>query len=202
MRIISGFAKGRKLHGPQNDKVIRPTSDRAKEALFSILGKRVEAANVIDLFAGSGAFGIEALSRGAQSATFIDNGRESLKLLDKNINILLHSLPKVADAPFIDVIKADVLKFNLHSDRLHVPLQSIDILFMDPPYSRGYVEKIISKLDQDADLKTNCLLIAEERASETPPQNFTHFTLMDERRYGDTVFWFYQFTNTPICERG
>jgi len=200
LRIISGFAKGRKLYGPQNDKVIRPTSDRAKEALFNILAERVQSAHVIDFFAGTGAFGIEALSRGALSATFIDNGHESLKLLDKNLKLLIQSIPDSTPPPRIDVIKADALKFNPRSGKMKIPLNAVDLIFMDPPYSKGLAEKVLNRLDQIPDLKSDCLVIAEERSSERPPQNFNYLTLIDQRRYGDTVFWIYQTAKTLICD--
>lgn len=193
MRIISGFAKGRKLYTPQNDKVIRPTADRAKEALFNIISDKVESAKILDLFAGTGALGIEALSRGAAAATFVDNGREALKLIEKNIAILLQSLPQSSECPAIDVIKSDILRFNFRSGRLKIALDAVDIIFMDPPYSKGFVEKVLRKLDQAPDCKPEMLFIAEERSSEKPPQDLSSFSLIDQRRYGDTVFWIYQF---------
>lgn len=201
MRIISGFAKSRKLFTPQNDKVIRPTSDRAKEALFSILADRVKDANVIDLFAGTGSFGIEALSRGANSALFVDNGREALKLLEKNIGVLFQSLPDPKKPPLISIIKTDIARFNPLSDRLKVPISDIDIIFMDPPYSKGYVKKVIDRFEQNPSFKPDMLLVAEERSKQDPPQDFIHFHLLEQRRYGDSTFWIYQFKQSPQDSR-
>ena len=93
MRIISGTAKGRKLVAPAGQALaIRPTSDRAREALFSILGDRVKQANVLDLFAGTGAVGLEAFSRNARSVVFVENDKSALKILKKIFNFLIVSV--------------------------------------------------------------------------------------------------------------
>ena len=91
MRIIAGQAKGRRLQTPARSRglVIRPTADRAREALFSILGRQIEGANVLDLFAGTGALGLEALSRGAAQAVLVDNNPQALQVIKKNVQYYL-----------------------------------------------------------------------------------------------------------------
>ena len=107
MRIISGLARGRKLATPGQSKAIRPTTDRAREALFSILGTRVESARVLDLFAGTGALGLEALSRGAEQVVFVDYQQAALQLIKQNCISCMQSMGSTAvNAPVI--IKHDL----------------------------------------------------------------------------------------------
>ena len=128
MRIIGGTARGRRLQTPPKSTVsrtgsqlIRPTADRAREALFNIIGKEVEDAVVLDLFAGTGALGLEALSRGAQSAAFVDKSSQSTDLIKKNIELCGFS-----DKSF--VIKRDLAK-SLSFLEKHAPNREFSIIF-------------------------------------------------------------------------
>lgn len=130
MRVISGIAGGRRLETPKGDETVRPTTDRVKEALFSIINFDLPAANVLDLFSGSGQLGIEALSRGAKSATFIDSDYTSCELTRKNLT----------SCGLLDrakVHRADCVAF------LHGCEKQFQIAFVDPPYHMNLYDKVL-----------------------------------------------------------
>ncbi len=130
MRVISGIAGGRRLEAPKGDETVRPTTDRVKEALFSIINFDIPAANVLDLFSGSGQLGIEALSRGAKFATFVDSDFSSCELTKKNLAACgLQDNAKVH--------RADSLAF------LNGTNETFDIVFVDPPYFLGLYDKVL-----------------------------------------------------------
>lgn len=130
MRVISGIAGGRRLEAPKGDETVRPTTDRVKEALFSIINFDLPAANVLDLFSGSGQLGIEALSRGAKIATFVDSDYTSCELTKKNLNTC-----NLSDSA--KVYRADCIAF------LHGCQEQFDIAFVDPPYYLNLYEKVL-----------------------------------------------------------
>lgn len=175
---------------------IRPTSDRAREALFSILGQKVINSQVLDLFAGTGALGLEALSRGANRACFVDYHRLSLELLAKNIRgcnfgpdratILRHDLRKGAP-PQLQSTSTDIT-FNL--------------IFLDPPYGKNLAVKSLKWLSNSLIFAANAVIIAEERASVALPARCGILHLKDQRTYGDTGFWLYSpyRTDYPASE--
>ena len=190
MRIISGLARGRKLATPGQSRAIRPTTDRAREALFSILGNRVEDAYVLDLFAGTGALGLEALSRGAKQVVFVDYHHAALQLIMQNCTNCMQSMESVS------CNKPVILKHDLQRNfQLRFP-QSVkdpvfDLIFLDPPYGQSLAESILNEIDTCELLHSSTLVIAEERSSEILPQSFTRLVLSDQRKYGDTGFWLY-----------
>lgn len=193
MRIISGTSKGRKLTPPPvKDTSIRPTSDRAREALFNILGPKVSQAKVLDLFAGTGALGLEAYSRGASLIVFIDNSPLSLKLIRKNISLCLQASD---DNTELQIISHDLAK--------DVPLRKIkqitsagfDIIFVDPPYSKDFSLSVLHNPNNSSLLAPNGILIVEERFNTVLPQKISSFSLFDKRVYGETAFWFYESSN-------
>lgn len=194
MRIISGAAKGRKLFTPGKGAGIRPTSDRAREALFSIIGHRVQGACVLDLYCGTGAFGLEAFSRGASTAIFVDSSRAALELTKKNAALCFPTALR-EEAPDIGLffIKRDLRKKVLHpKDLSYNCAQGVDLLFLDPPYCLGLAEKTLEDIDQGELCSSQSLIIAEEKKSVTLPERFPkQLVLQDQRRYGDTRFWFY-----------
>nr|WP_303626401.1 16S rRNA (guanine(966)-N(2))-methyltransferase RsmD [Roseovarius sp. M141] len=151
---------------------LRPTSDRVRESLFSVLTGLgvVEDAEVLDLFAGTGALGLEALSRGATSARFVENGRTALGLLDQNIR-----LTGMADRA--TVLRRDVGRLGPVSGA------PVTLVFMDPPYGRGLGEVALGAVIAGGWLAPGALIVWEESAAITPP---TGCTLRDQRRYGDT----------------
>ena len=177
MRIISGKFRGLKLQPPV-DFSIRPTSDRLKESLFSILESnkyniKIKASNVIDICSGTGALGIEALSRGAKSVYFIDKDPKAINVLQKNISKL-----KIdnKDDTYIKVIKNDVLK----------ALQDINIIFdlvlIDPPYNSNIIEVCLVKLKEYNLIDLNCHIFAESSKNEN--FNFDGFDILDTKIYG------------------
>jgi len=204
LRIISGYARGLKLIGP-HDQTIRPTSDRAREALFNIIGNRIRQALVLDLFAGTGAFGLEALSRGARQVTFVDSSPNALLLIKKNLQLLqkmttfnhTESTEEEGALSFSDrkpatVIKYDLIResFYVNNGRKDLP-PSFDLIFLDPPYTKGLSLQTLTYLDKSPLLAKHGLLVAEDRSKAELPEAFNTFALVDKRRYGKTGFWLY-----------
>ncbi len=171
MRVIAGTYKGRRLQAPPGLDT-RPTSDRVREALFSILGARVEHARVLDLFAGSGALGIEALSRGAREATFVDSAAPAIRAIGANLEAV------GADAV---VVRAEARRFLGGASR---SARQYDLLFLDPPYRLA--ASLGSELSEAlaAVLAPGAAVIAESDR-RTPLE--VDLPLEDERRYGDTL---------------
>jgi len=190
LRIISGTIKGRKLAAPAGQTfTIRPTSDRAREALFSIIGDRIRQANVLDLFAGTGAVGLEAFSRNAKSVIFVDNDNSALEILKKNI-LLCHT--GYTGNCEIRVIKHD-LSHSLPLSKLPKQLTSqFHFIFADPPYSKNLSINIINLLNSNNLLSPDGLLVVEERFNIKLPANFPNIVLVDKRTYGEATFSFYK----------
>lgn len=180
MRVISGSARGRRLRTVSGLKT-RPTTDRVKESLFNILAHRVESAFFLDLFAGSGAIGIEALSRGAQTAIFIDNRRVCTNVINQNLD-------KIGFRDRSEVYTADVVRALpiLRKRGLQFPL-----IFCDPPYKLGLTEKTISLVGQYRLLSPNGFLIAEHSNKEEIPTLMLNLIRIRTAVYGDTVLGFY-----------
>lgn len=194
MRIISGRFKGTKLIAPAADtKVIRPTSDRCREALFSILGERVNNARVLDLFAGTGAFALEAISRGAVHAVMVDNSKTAYSLICRNIE-KVRQTPSITDnQPALVALRGDLRKGVTKVIGRHPNVPSLfDIIFLDPPYAQGMAQKILSDLDEASLLIKDGLIIAEERSSVELRNDFATLNLITRRRYGETCFWIYR----------
>lgn len=180
MRITGGALKGRKLH-PLRGMTIRPTSDYLKESIFSILAGSVENASVLDLFAGTGALGIEALSRGAASAVFVDNAPQAIKTLIRNVQTC--SLEKQST-----VLKRNVLRglnFLASIDYL------FDLIFIDPPYDKGCVKKTLQLLGRSGSISDLASVVVEHSKREILPERVDCFTLSDQRHYGKTLVSFY-----------
>ena len=187
MRIISGSAKGRRLFSPPSgNKAIRPTSDRPREALFSIIGNRVADCAVLDLFAGTGSFGCEALSRGAAAVVFIDNSIVSLELIKKNIALVPGGSAKSR------VFKADLSRGIPAGCLVRLEDVRFDLIFADPPYLTELSLKILSWLDKCTVLSTDPLIIIEERKNFSPPDQLSSLRLSDRRNYGESSFYLYR----------
>ncbi len=187
MRIISGKCRGRLLRTPSRVSLtagIRPTADRVKEALFSILAGRVRGAKVLDLYAGTGALGLEALSRGADSALFVDNGDAALELLRKNVELCGFAEKSAIIRRDLNCGPAFLQKFT--------PVGGFDLIFLDPPYRQGLVEVFLRGLIELPLLAEDGLVIAEESAEVKLAEDYATFQLADRRCYGDTGIWFYQ----------
>lgn len=188
MRITGGSAKGRHLIGPKAGwRFIRPTGDRVREALFTLLGDEMAGSTVLDLYAGTGALGLEALSRGAERAVFVDQSRQALELIHGN---LTNCFPTA---------KASLQQLNLSRNdsigrlKKKMPDQLLfDIVFLDPPYEKKLAEKTLAMVEREALLKDNGLVVAEERASEQLAEQYGTMTLASHRSYGETGIWLYR----------
>lgn len=167
MRVITGKARGRRLLTPEGMDV-RPTTDKVKECLFSIIQFEIEDAVVLDLFAGTGQLGIEALSRGAAKAVFVDSSRKSLETVKKNISLAA-----------IDAISntncSDAFSF------LQTSRDKFDIVFLDPPYNKGLCIKSFEFLPRV--LSDNPIVICETQADEILPDSVGSLTWKKEYKY-------------------
>jgi 16S rRNA (guanine966-N2)-methyltransferase len=188
IRITGGLWRGRLLEVPK--KGVRPTQDRVRAAVFSSLQDVIPGARVLDLFAGTGAFGLEALSRGAASACFVENDRAALACLQKNVELLLGA--EICDgAERINIVNSDVGSFLEHN---HADVQS-DIVFADPPYDSGgeWTKKILFHLSRGSILMQKGYLIVESRA-KSPPVEAEGWSAYWVRSYGETRICIYRFT--------
>ena len=179
MRIISGTSRGRRLLSPKSPAV-RPTSDRVKESIFNILREEVEGKAVLDLFAGTGNLGIEALSRGATKAIFVEKGRQALRLIQKN-------LKKFGLEDQTEIIPKDVSRAIGILKRRG---ESFDVIFMDPPYERGEVKRSLKKLNSHPIYGSNTLLVIEHHRREPLPHPIEGWNLIRQQRIGDTFLSF------------
>lgn len=170
MRIIAGEYKGRKLESPA-DNSVRPTTDKVKEALFSILADRMWGSRVLDLFSGTGNLGIEALSRGAAECVFCDSSRESLRLIKSNI---AHCKAQEGAR----VVPGDFKKTLMNLDG------QFDIILLDPPYDKGFIEPAFELIRQQNLLAEDGVIVAEHRREEDLPDELHGFIKEKERRYG------------------
>ncbi len=181
MRIISGSAKGRKL-ATFGGRAIRPTSDRVREALFSMLLNRLGTfvgKTVLDLYAGTGALGIEALSRGAQQCVFVDQAGESIALIRKNLNHV-----GLADCAQVVIGRVE--------DRVRrLPREGFDLIFIDPPYAAPNIDSVLSQVAEAGLLGVAGILCLETSTSSALPEQAGPLQRCDQRRYGTTMLSLY-----------
>jgi 16S rRNA (guanine966-N2)-methyltransferase len=186
LRITGGSARGRKLTTPKSD-VIRPTCDRVREALFNILGQRIVGSRVLDLFAGTGAIGIEALSRGASFALFVDLSPEAGRLIEANLRACLPQ----PHAAFVLLNLATTP--HLHSLRTRMePGVRFDLVFMDPPYQKNLAQQALAMVDKADILGAGALVVVEEQRRVILPEKVGSLSRIDHRLYGETGLWFYE----------
>lgn len=191
LRINSGKLKGRRLETLRGSAV-RPTADRVREALFNILGSKPVGATVLDLFCGSGALGVEAISRGARQAVFVDNNIAVLAMLRKNLaRCGLDSGTRVVGCD----IAADL---TLAAK----PGITFDLIFMDPPYRGGLVQPALSLLVQSALLAPAALVVVEHAPEEMIEPLSIGLQLKDRRRYGRTCLTFLTALRPDIASAG
>jgi 16S rRNA (guanine966-N2)-methyltransferase len=189
LRIISGIQKGRKLFPPPlHEKSIRPTSDRAREALFSILGGAVQHARVLDLFAGTGALGLEAFSRNADFVVFVDNSRLALELIKKNILLCLSGYTGSCE---LRVIQHDLSKGLPIKKMPPETAAGFNLVFADPPYAKNISLSVLDSINNSDLLAANGMLVMEERFDIVLPPQLSRLKLVDKRVYGECAFWFY-----------
>lgn len=183
MRVIAGSRKGFRLKGPKS-KDIRPTADRIKESLFNILGQIENDSLVLDLFAGTGSIGIEFLSRGAYKSYFVDKSYESIRCINDNLE---HTQLKE---------KAIVLKKDAFKALEFFAKQAVkfDYIFVDPPYGKNILEKILMYMDELQLVTEKGIIILEHERDLVLENNFINLIRVDTRNYGDKSLSFYRPT--------
>lgn len=187
MRVVAGSARGRQLKGPKGPGT-RPVMDRVKTALFDILAPRIRDTRFLDLFAGTGGIGIEALSRGAAAATFIELGPEALKLVRENLTI-------TRLAARAEVLRADAFAFL---ERARASGRRYDIIYVAPPQYQGMAARAVTRLDAAPLTEPGGLVIAQIDPRERRDLDtlaLQHLQPYDERRYGSTLLVFYEHVN-------
>jgi len=184
MRIISGKARGTKLFTLEGENT-RPTLDRVKESIFNIIQNEIEGAKILDLFAGSGAIGLEFLSRGAEKAVLCDNSKEAINIIKKNIE-------KTHMEQQVQVLNAD---FENCLEKLKN--EHFDIIYIDPPYATDYIIKAVQKIIKLGIAKKQSLIIIEtddEKRIEKEIEN-TETEIVDKRKYGRATIIFLSLKN-------
>src|SRR5262249_7628022 len=181
MRVIGGNARGRRLKVPKG-QTLRPTAARVKEALFNILPHDLSGAKALDLFAGTGNLTIEALSRGATAAILVDASAESGKAIRENVRRLdLTDRTKVLIMPV-----ARALRLLMGQG------ETFDLIFLDPPYERQWIDKTLKIIAQGELLRESGVLIAEHSVRENVEPRYGSLSLHDQRRYGSTLLSFFK----------
>ena len=170
MRIITGIYRGRKLSSPK-DLSVRPTSDRVKEAIFSMISDDIPGSNVLDVFAGTGSLGLEALSRGAKHCYFMDNERNSVWLIKENI--------KHCGAENESTLLVGDFKYSL--TRIKEP---INLAFLDPPYEGKLLEEALSKVSEEGFMAPGGLVVTEHGSKNIMPENIGSLEKLKEKKYG------------------
>src|SRR6266404_2073794 len=185
MRIIAGKYRGRKLKSPPSLQT-RPTSDRLRETLFNILAPRIKDARFLDLCAGSGAVGIEALSRGAAHVTFVDQSRKMCALIEAN-------LEELADEIDVEVVNGEALEFLRR--RANKEGSPFDIIFFDPPYEADY-DVVLERMGDETGvlLATDAIVVVENHKKRDLPEEFGALHRYRTLKQGDSVLSFYQTT--------
>lgn len=180
MRVTGGIGRGRRLKVPAGSRV-RPTSDKVKQALFNILGDRIENSVFLDLFAGAGGIGIEALSRGAARVTFVDASRDSLQSIQQNVE-------QMDFGACAEVVFAKAESF------LKKPSGPYDIIFLDPPYAEE-LAPLLARIAGSGLMKQDAIVIAEHFKKQPSPERAGALVLSRQAKYGDTVLAFYHWEN-------
>ena len=178
MRVITGKARGVQLKTPDG-MATRPTTDRVKEALFSIIQFEIPGATMLDLFGGTGQLGIEALSRGAKRAVFVDAGEPACRLIREN----LKRTKLEADAT---VISSDYL------DYLKRCRETFQIIFLDPPYAEVFLENALKRITEIDILQSGGIIVAERPVGKDLPWEFEGFTRSRDYKYGNTLLTVYR----------
>lgn len=184
MRIITGTARGCVLETLQGDET-RPTTSKTKEGIFSALQFEIEGRQVIDLFAGSGQMGLEALSRGASGCVFVDNNPDAVAVIKRNLNSVSHrdkSIPKN-----VQIINTDALSYLARArDRY-------DIAFIDPPYSSGLAVQTLELVEPC--MNTGGVIVCETDDKTEMPEKQGNFDLFKAYKYGKTRVYIYRWAN-------
>ena len=178
MRVITGKSRGVQLKTPDG-MLTRPTADRVKEALFSIINFDIPGARVLDLFGGTGQLGIEALSRGAETATFVDAREESCRLIKENLKrTKLEGQGRV--------IRSDYLEY------LNRCKEQYDIILLDPPYAEVFLENALKRITEIDILHSNGIIVTERPLGKELPWEFDGYTRSRDYKYGKTLLTIYR----------
>ena len=178
MRVITGKARGVVLKTPEGMET-RPTSDRVKEALFSIINFDIPNSVVLDLFGGTGQLGIEALSRGAKSAVFVDAGDPACKLIKENLRrTKLEGQGKVVRSDYLQYLRTCHDKF--------------DIIFLDPPYAEVFLENSLKKLSEIDILQSGGIIVCERPLGKELPWELPGYSRSKDYKYGNTLLTLYR----------
>ena len=178
MRVITGKARGVQLKTPEG-MLTRPTADKVKEALFSIINFDIPAAKVLDLFAGTGQLGIEALSRGADSAVFVDAREDACKIVRENLRrTKLDAYASVVRSDYLDYLRRSKNKF--------------DIILLDPPYAEEFLEKALKCITEIDILQSGGIIVTERPLGKELPYDFEGFTRSKDYKYGNTLLTLYR----------
>ena len=178
MRVITGKARGVALKTPDGMST-RPTADRVKEALFSVINFDVPGMDVLDLFGGTGQLGIEALSRGAKSAVFIDSGEAACKLIRENLKrTKLEGQAKVIRSDYMSFLRSCKQKFG--------------IIFLDPPYAEVFLENALNCITEIDILQSGGIIVAERPLGKELSLDFPGYTRSKDYKYGTTLITLYR----------
>ena len=178
MRVITGKARGVQLKTPDGMQT-RPTTDRVKEALFSIINFDLPGAQVLDLFGGTGQLGIEALSRGAKSAVFVDQSEQACKLIRENLKrTKLESDGRVIRADYLDYLKRCK--------------ETFDIVFLDPPYAEVFLENSLKRITEIDILRSGGIIVAERPLGKELPWKFDGYERSRDYKYGNILLTLYR----------
>ena len=180
MRVLTGKARGVQLKTPQGMQT-RPTSDRVKEALFSIIQFEIPGASVLDLFGGTGQLGIEALSRGAKRAVFVDEREDACKIIRENLK-----RTKLDDCA--SVVRSDYLSY------LKRCKETFQIILLDPPYAEVFLENSLKMITEIDILQSDGIIVAEYPVGKELPWEFPGFSRSREYKYGNTLLTIYRKT--------
>jgi len=182
VRIVAGSARGRPLKGPKDARVIRPTADRVRETLFNVLGQWMDGLAVLDLYAGTGALGLEALSRGAARLVMVDRDREAQGLCREN----------AAALGFTDKARLLARPVDEALGQLAADGERFEVIFADPPYAARAAAELLEQLGRHPVCAAGGLVVVEHDRREDAPDSGAGFVREDARRFGDTVVTFYR----------
>jgi 16S rRNA (guanine966-N2)-methyltransferase len=176
MRIIGGQARGRRL-APLQGLDIRPTADKVKGAIFNLIGQDLADFEVLDLFAGTGGLGIEALSRGARHCVFVDHALQAIRQVQKNIDLCKYEAQGT-------IVRQDLSRGLPQGPAIRN--RRFNLVFLDPPYGKGLVENLLEEMSKQTVLYTGALLVAESSKRDLLPEQLGPIRMIKFKSYGDT----------------
>lgn len=176
MKVITGSLRGRNLDTLGGDDVTRPTTQATKEALFSSIQFEIEDRKVLDLFAGSGQLGIEAISRGARHCTFVESNKSAYKIVEGNIE-------KCRITDKVNLVFSEAKSFLMKKD-------NFDIAFLDPPYHKGLVDECLPRLTEM--MSDDGVIVCETAKDENPPEEVNSWSISRQKNYGKTKLTYYR----------